>query len=768
MTVVMVGRLRVRSSALLILTLSISSPALLCAQNTTTQVQETPHEPSQLRPHLAGTGAEQGIVKLGVLVTDKAGNPVSGLKQRDFTVLDNGQPSEILTFHGFDGSSAKANPPVEIFLFLDSLGIPKKMEKFNREEVERFLRQDGGRLRHPTSVYEISASGLRQLKDPSGDGNALADQLERKKFTPWGSGFHVSRSPSNGGPARPDYAGSSLESGAYLIQNPANAAFQAVSAIATVARRRPGRKLMLWIGAGCCMSMTSGDRMPGPDATDAKKKVFDTAYWASTLFREAHMTIYSFSEGELSESGDRAYKALLDGPKSTEDVRWMSLYKKVLAIQSGGRVMYPDFSRMGQVDELRNQINDVVREADTFYMLSIDPSQTAHFDEYHALHVEVNQPTLTVRARTGYYDQPYYTDAPDRAIKHMTMAQVEAILKEDRGDRDAELAKRLSYIELTERMTSAKLRNWMMVFRGKKTRAALTALSDASAFLDPPREEVLNDAPPDQVAQKKMLALIGDYLNKTMPKLPNFFATRTTVRYEDAPAIHERGTERNFEPLHAAESIKETVLYRNGKEVVVGKNKTVVPGMTWMATHGTFGPMLSWVSDALDSPGELIWSRWERRADGRVAVFHWSVPERRSTYSMVGCCLPDKSGNEAFAIRAAFRAEVTIDPETGAILRLQIQSDLLKNAPPSTTPESLFDIMIEYGATEIGGIPYVCPIRSVTVSHTRSVTDVRQWDQSFKTYGPYWTLLSDATFDDYHRFRSDARIITDVPPEDEQ
>ena len=445
----------------------------------------------------------------------------------------------------------------------------------------------------------------------------------------------------------------------------------------------------------------------------------------------------------------------------------MSLYKKVLAIQSGGRVMFPDQGSMGQVDELRNQINDAVHEADTFYMLSIDPSPANHFDEYHSLKVEVNQPTLTVRARTGYYDQPYYTDAPDAALKQMTMAEVEAILKEDRGDRDAELAKRLSYIQLTERMTSAKLRNWMMVFRGKKTRATLTALSDASAFLDPPQEEVLKDAPPDDSAQDKMLALISDYLNKTMPKLPNFFATRTTVRYEDTPAIHQRGTERNFEPLHAAESTKEIVLYRNGKEVIEAKNKNGAPAKHWMSTHGTFGPMLGWVEDALNIPGELIWSRWERRADGRVAVFRWSVPEQRSTYTMVGCCLPDKDGNEAFVMRAAFHAEVTIDPETGAILRLQVQSDLLKNHPASRTPESQFDIMIEYGTTEIGGIPYVCPIRSVTISHTRAVTDVRQWDQSFKTYGPYWTMLSDATFDDYHRFRSDARIITDVPPEDQ-
>ncbi len=31
-----------------------------------------------------------GIIRLDVVVTDKSGTPVSGLKQEDFTLLDNG------------------------------------------------------------------------------------------------------------------------------------------------------------------------------------------------------------------------------------------------------------------------------------------------------------------------------------------------------------------------------------------------------------------------------------------------------------------------------------------------------------------------------------------------------------------------------------------------------------------------------------------------------------------------------------------------------
>jgi hypothetical protein len=57
--------------------------------------------------HQASTGPEQrsdmfgGLIKLDVTVTDKEGKAVSGLTRSDFTLLDNGQPVDILSFRGF-------------------------------------------------------------------------------------------------------------------------------------------------------------------------------------------------------------------------------------------------------------------------------------------------------------------------------------------------------------------------------------------------------------------------------------------------------------------------------------------------------------------------------------------------------------------------------------------------------------------------------------------------------------------------------------------
>jgi len=51
--------------------------------------------------------------------------------------------------------------------------------------------------------------------------------------------------------------------------------------------------------------------------------------------------------------------------------------------------------------------------------------------------------------------------------------------------------------------------------------------------------------------------------------------------------------------------------------------------------------------------------------------------------------------------------------------------------------------MIEYGPVEIGGKTYDCPLRSVSIMRSRSVGILSEWGESFRTYGPYATMLND-------------------------
>ena len=43
-----------------------------------------------------------------------------------------------------------------------------------------------------------------------------------------------------------------------------------------------------------------------------------------------------------------------------------------------------------------------------------------------------------------------------------------------------------------------------------------------------------------------------------------------------------------------------------------------------------------------------------------------------------------------------------------------------------------------------------------------------EWDKSFRTYGPYATMLNDVAFERYHMFRAKSRMLTDFSPTQEK
>jgi hypothetical protein len=110
---------------------------------------------------------------------------------------------------------------------------------------------------------------------------------------------------------------------------------------------------------------------------------------------------------------------------------------------------------------------------------------------------------LTARTTTGYYDQPYYSTDQIPALKRVSIEEVKKVLELDEGD--AEKAKQLTGLELTERLSERRLSSLYAIAHGKRTRHEVRLLADASSFLDPPGDEILAEPPPDQDDQKKIL-----------------------------------------------------------------------------------------------------------------------------------------------------------------------------------------------------------------------------------------------------------------------
>ncbi len=680
------------------------------------------------QPISLASDAVQGLINLDVVVTDNSGKAIPGLGPRDFTLLDNHQPQTIISFHEFDGISSKPDPPVVMILLIDTIKMPFDLAAFERGEVERFLRRNGGYLGQPVSIFGLSDSGFWTLAQPSDDGNALAAEIASDKL------MFIRRRQ--------------------LFQGPDGLlGLKALGYIATADRRIPGKKLLLWIGPGWNIGSATDF-----ETRDPKSHTFDTIYWFSTLLREARISLFSFTVGQ-SDPGTRSevYMRFLNGVESAQQASIKNLDRKVLAVQSGGRVLGPGNDLVGQID-------DCVQEGRAFYTLSFNPSHADRPAEYHSLQVQIGQPGLTARTNTGYYDQPFYSDQPNLAARRVTVEQLDHVLAAASDKSDADLARQLSSLELTERLSVTKLLSWTASLRGKKSRQALVALADVSAFLDPPAVEIPRDAAPDLTAQRAMFSLAVDYLNTTIPRLPNFYATRTTTRYEETPRNSGATTPVAYRPLNVAASSKATVLYSNGKEVVnssrdEGKKRNADDGDLF--TYGVFGPLLGTVTDAIANG--LTWDHWELGAGGRLAVFRYEIPAEKSHYQVGACCLPDGDGTDAFETTPGYHGEIALDPATGAILRLELVAEM-----KSTTPLVQSDIMIEYGSVEIGGKTYICPVKSVSISRARSVTTLTEWDESFRTYGPYATMLNDVAFERYHLFRAKSRMLTGFNPTQEE
>jgi VWFA-related protein len=315
----------------------------------------------------------EGRIQLDVVVTDKAGKPVSGLDRSDFTLLDDNQPARILSFQAFDGSVHKVAPPVEVILLIDIVNLPFQQVATTRSQIEDFLRQNAGHLAYPTSVYFLTNAGVNVPRAASTNGIAMAAEIDKQDV---------------------ELRTIGRAAGFYGAMERLQLSIKALTAIADIERKKPGRKLLIWAGSG--WPMMDSVRIEISDA--GHKQYFDSIVELSTALRQARIDLSSMSLGTAG-SGTFLYEDFLKGVKTADKANLPNLALRVLSIQSGGRVLGPD-------NDLTAQIDKCIGDAESFYTLSFDPPRADRANEFHDLKVRIDKPGLTARTNTGYYNQP--------------------------------------------------------------------------------------------------------------------------------------------------------------------------------------------------------------------------------------------------------------------------------------------------------------------------------------------------------------------------
>ena len=346
------------------------------------------------------------------------------------------------------------------------------------------------------------------------------------------------------------------------------------------------------------------------------------------------------------------------------------------------------------------------------------------------------------------------------AVKPVTAEQLERILAATHEVSDAQMAAQLSDLTLIERLSPAAFSRCEAGLPGPHARQAFMALTDMSAFLEPPAAEVPSLAKPDSDTQRKMIALAVDYVSKTIHQLPNFYATRVTTTFQDNPSLDESKTRNRraisdliiiSKTLHPVGRYSAAVLYRKGREEVrADAAQSQAQGLT---TSGEFGPILS--TSLLDAAqGHLVWSHWEQGAAGPEAVFRFTVPADKSHYEVAYCCIIKPNGTRVYYRQfSAYNGEIAIDPSNGTILRLSLKATGLK----STDPIVKANIVVEYGPVELGGRTYICPLKGIALSlasEAQPLLGGRQED-----FPPLQTSLNDVVFEQYHLYRADSHVL---------
>jgi VWFA-related protein len=161
--------------------------------------------------------------------------------------------------------------------------------------------------------------------------------------------------------------------------------------------KKPGRKLVIWVGPGWPML-----NRPSDGYTDKQqRRNFDSIVEMSAALREARITMYSVTPVIVLQGGPNPmlYQRFLSPVRTAQDAEAGNLGLKVLVTHTGGRILGPG-------NDVAAQINACIEDADAFYQVSFNPPAAEHANEYHDLKIVVDRPGVTVRTATGYYAEP--------------------------------------------------------------------------------------------------------------------------------------------------------------------------------------------------------------------------------------------------------------------------------------------------------------------------------------------------------------------------
>ena len=383
------------------------------------------------------------LVQTDVMVFDRQGKFVNGLKREDFELRIDGKPKPIEFFEKITagsvseesqlaaarGSSNRANPsnpagpvPLDrgrpVFFYIDDLHLDLTGLTTTRKLVARFIDKE---MRQNDEAAIASASGqigfLQQLTDNK---TVLHAALERLKLRPYSvrdfthpamteyqallvanydrdiTGYFIDATMrENPGITRDtaeamvnSRAGSLLQQAGYVTGN----TLSGLEGLIRSANKLPGRKLVFFISGGFFLDYRNSDSVQRLQRiTSAAARSGVVIYSMDARGLVASLTDAS-SDSQFDPSG-RLQRAAGSEISASQD----SL--NALAHDTGGKAIF-------NTNSMEPGLGRALKETSTYYLLAWKPEhETQKASRFRRLEVKVvGKPELTVQVRRGFFD----------------------------------------------------------------------------------------------------------------------------------------------------------------------------------------------------------------------------------------------------------------------------------------------------------------------------------------------------------------------------
>jgi VWFA-related protein len=405
------------------------------------------------------------LVLVPTLVTDKSGNHISGLKQEDFTVLENGAEQKLATFEEITSDPHRLSRPKNpnefnnalaggtsarrvTLIVLDLINTPFLDQVNARTELLKYLTKSVNE-REPTGLYTLTRSGVQVVHDFTSDPRILVAALhvvkgdtyqmvdsdeEVEAITGTASPDGSSGAPGSGGSSKS--GGSSRGNAQAAVQGEAQKlqtmmedselnfkAFEQRVAITytldglqTVAQALagvPGRKSLIWASGGFPFNVSDNTMQLAPAGRDTLADVLPLYERTWQLLNDAEISLYPVDVKGLQVTSMAGAPVRNPGKNYSRRMQNRQFDTQssfqTFAEMTGGRAYYGS-------NDLEKGFREAVNDSAEYYMLGyyIDRSQTK--PGWRKLTVKAKREHVEVRARSGFFVTNAAID-PERSRK---------------------------------------------------------------------------------------------------------------------------------------------------------------------------------------------------------------------------------------------------------------------------------------------------------------------------------------------------------------